>query len=239
MTATLHVIRSGSAANGYLLDADGEQLIIEAGCKIKEYLASLKYDLSCVTAVLVSHAHSDHARSIEKLQDYGLSVYASKSVCDIYPKCKAVEPMKKYQIGGFQIMGLPVPHGDCPNLAHWIKMPDGQTLLFATDLEELPWTIKGINHLMIEVNNCEETVLNNLCNGADIHSRPDNHLSLGKALEATRRLYNPNLNKVIALHLSNGNSDENLIKRRFKEELGIDVLIAESGLTVDLNEDDF
>lgn len=92
---------------------------------------------------------------------------------------------------------------------------------------------------MLECNYCEETVLENLCNGADIHSRPDNHLSLEKALEATRRLYSPKLNKVILLHLSDGNSNEDLIKRRFKEELGVDVLIAESGLTVDLKEDDF
>ena len=92
---------------------------------------------------------------------------------------------------------------------------------------------------MLECNYCEETVLENLCNGADIHSRPDNHLSLEKALEATRRLYSPKLSKVILLHLSDGNSNEELIKRSFKEELGIDVLIAESGLTVDLKEDDF
>lgn len=183
--------------------------------------------------------HRDHARSIDALSYYGLRIYSSADVASIYPKCEILEPMKKYQIGGFQIMGLPVPHGDCPNLAYWVKMPDGQTLLFGTDLTDFPYTIKGINHLMLECNYCEETVLNNLCNGANINSRPDNHLSLEKALEATRRLYSPKLNKVVALHLSNGNSDENIIKRRFKEELGIDVVIAEKGLTLDLNEDEF
>lgn len=183
--------------------------------------------------------HGDHVRSIDALMRYGLKAYSSTDVASIYPKCNIIEPKKKYQIGGFQIMGLPVPHGDCPNLAYWIKTPDGQTLLFATDLQELPWTIKGIDVLMLECNYCEETVLNNLCNGVDINSRPDNHLSLERALEATRRLYNAKLNKVILLHLSDGNSNEDLIKRRFKEELGIDVLIAESGLTVNLNEDDF
>lgn len=239
MSATLQVIGSSSAANGYILSADDEKLIIEAGCKPKEYLAALNYDLSRVAAVLVSHAHGDHARSINALQGYGLKVLAPQSVCDIYPKCKCVEHLCKYKVGNFWILPLKVPHGNCECFAYHINLPDGQTLFFATDLEELPWTVQGINHLMIEVNNCEETVLNNLCDGVDIHSRADNHLSLEKALEATRRLYSAKLSKVILLHLSNGNSDENIIKRRFKEELGIDVVIAEKGLTVDLNEDEF
>lgn len=134
-------------------------------------------------------------------------------------------------------MGLPVPHGDCPNFAYWIKLPDGQTVLFGTDLQEMPYNIKGISTLMLECNYCDETVLDNLCSGANINSRPDNHLSLEKALETTRRLYSPKMNKVVLLHLSDGNSDENLIKRRFKEKLGIDVQIAISGLNICLDEE--
>lgn len=135
-------------------------------------------------------------------------------------------------------MPLSVEH-NAPCLAYIIDHKEIGRLVFATDLMDFPYKIPDVSCLMLECNYCEETILNNLCNGADIHSRPDNHLSLEKALEATRRLYNPKLNKVIALHLSDGNSDENLIKRKFKEELGIDVLIAESGLSVNLNEDDF
>lgn len=55
MSATLQVIGSSSAANGYILSASNEKLIIEAGCKPKEYLNALKYDLSGVGAVLCSH----------------------------------------------------------------------------------------------------------------------------------------------------------------------------------------
>lgn len=112
-------------------------------------------------------------------------------------------------------------------------------LVFATDLKSFPYKIPDVSCLMLECNYCEETVLDNLCNGADINSRPDNHLSLEKALEVTKRLYSDKLNKVIALHLSDSNSDENLIKSRFKSELGIDVIIAEKGLTLKLDKDDF
>lgn len=238
MSVTLQVIHSGSAGNGYILSADDEKLIIEAGCKPKEYLNVLNYDVSNVVAALASHAHMDHAHSIKALQDYGLQVLAPQSVCDIYPKCKCVEHLHKYKIGGFTIMPLKVEHNvEC--LAYIIDHKDFGRIIFATDLMDFPYKIPDVSCLMLECNYCEETVLNNLCNGADIHSRPDNHMSLEKALETTRRLYSAKLNKVILLHLSDGNSDGNLIKRRFKEELGIDALIAESGLTVNLDEDDF
>lgn len=236
MSASLQVIGSSSAANGYILTCGNEKLIIEAGCKPKEYLSVLSYDIKSAYCI-VSHCHSDHCRNLDKILSYGIPAYAPPSVCEIYPKCKCVEHMCKYKVGNFWILPLKVPHGDCECFAYHINLPDGQTLLFMTDLQEFPYKLKDVNHLMIEVNNCDETVLDNLCDGADIHSRPDNHLSLEKALEVTRRLYSPNLNKVIALHLSDGNSDENLIKRRFREELGINILIAENGLNVCLEED--
>lgn len=237
----LTVLGSSSSGNSYILNINGEIMLIECGIPAKAILCALDYDLSNVSGCISTHLHHDHVNplTVKKLLSYGISVYGPQSVCEVYPKCKRVEHLHKYKIGGFTVMPLRVPHGDCECFAYYINLPDGQTLFFATDLQELPWTINGIDVLMLECNYCDETVLNNLCNGADIHSQPDNHLSLEKAVEVTRRLYSAKLNKVILLHLSDGNSDENLIKRRFKEELCIDVLIAESGLTVDLDEDDF
>lgn len=237
MSATLHIISSGSIGNNYILDCNGEKLILELGLPWKQVLRGLDYKMEGIVGCCVSHQHSDHSFSIPNALSYGLKVFAPPSVCEIYPKCKMVKHMCKYQIGNFWILPLKVPHGDCECFAYHINLPDGQTLLFATDLQEFPYKLSGVNTLMIEVNNCDETVLNNLCDGANINSRPDNHLSLEKALEATRRLYNPKLNKVIALHLSDGNSDENLIKRRFRDELGINIFIAESGMNVCLDED--
>lgn len=236
MSATLQVIGSSSAANGYILSVGDEKLIIEAGCKPKEYLAALNYDLSNVIAVLVSHTHSDHSRSIKDLQGYGLKVLAPHSVCMNYLNCMEVVNLRKYKVGGFTIIPLKVEH-NCECFAYVIEHEDIGCLVFATDLKSFPYKIPDVSCLMLECNYCDETVLNNLCDGGNINSRPDNHLSLEKALEVAKRLYNPKLNKVIALHLSDGNSDENLIKRRFKEELGIEILIAESGLNICLGED--
>lgn len=55
MSASLQVIGSSSAANGYILTCGDNQLIIEAGCKPTEYLNALNYDVRMVGGVIATH----------------------------------------------------------------------------------------------------------------------------------------------------------------------------------------
>lgn len=45
MSATLTVMASGSSANGYIIQADGKVLILEAGVPFKECAKVLNYNL--------------------------------------------------------------------------------------------------------------------------------------------------------------------------------------------------
>ena len=57
MNAILTVLASGSSANGYIIQADNEVLILEAGVPFKECSKALKYNLGGVRGMCVSHAH--------------------------------------------------------------------------------------------------------------------------------------------------------------------------------------
>lgn len=238
MGVTLHTISSGSIGNNYILDCNGDKLILELGVQFKRTLQALEYNLSNVACCLVSHIHKDHSAYIPKALSYGLQVYAPPSVCDTYPKCKCVEHLHKYKIGGFTVMPLRVEH-NVVCFAYLIDHKDMGRLLFYTDTKTFNYKIPNVNHIIGEVNYSDDVILDNLCDGYDIRSQYDNHMSLDTAVSVIRRLYSPKLSKVICCHLSDSNASENGIKHRFKEELGIDVLIAESGLTVNLNEDEF
>lgn len=238
MSATLHIIQSGSAANGYILTCGDNKLIIEAGCKTKEYLTALNYDITLVEGVIVTHCHSDHSCSIKSLHDkYSLKVYAPRSVCDIYPKCNVVESQRRYKIGVFTVIPLKVPHGDCECFAFYLELPDGQKGLFATDCEWLPYSIKDINFILIECNNSQELIVDRLCDGYDARSSFSSHMELNETIKTINRLKGPALNTVVLLHLSDGNSNEQMFKDRVFAETGVRPFIAESGLTVDLSED--
>lgn len=55
---TLHIINSGSLGNGYLLEAtDGEQLLIEAGSPLKEFIKYGGLKRSHARGMLISHEH--------------------------------------------------------------------------------------------------------------------------------------------------------------------------------------
>lgn len=147
--------------------------------------------------------------------------------------------MKRVQIGGFKILPIEVPHGDCPNTAFHITMPDGQTLLFVTDAEKFPYSIKEINHLCIECNYSNELILDSLVNGDILRSQSQNHMELEECIATVKRLRHGGLRSVILCHLSNGLSDENMFKDRFRSELGIDVEIAEGGKIFELKSCEF
>lgn len=57
MSAILQCVSSGSVGNNYILDCNGEKLILELGIRWKDILKALNFKLEGVSGVLVSHAH--------------------------------------------------------------------------------------------------------------------------------------------------------------------------------------
>ena len=53
--AILNVISSGSQGNAYILESNGEKLLIELGVSWKDILKSLNYKIDDVAGCLVSH----------------------------------------------------------------------------------------------------------------------------------------------------------------------------------------
>lgn len=146
--------------------------------------------------------------------------------------------MKRVQIGGFKVMALPVEHNvEC--YGYVIDHPDMGRLVFYTDTKSFNYKIPNVNFILGEVNFSDNVILDNLCDGYDVRSQYDNHMSLDTAIGVIRRLYSPELSKVICCHLSSSNADISEIRRRFKSELGIDVDFAESGKTFRLESCEF
>ena len=63
---TLDILASGSAANGYVVTAGNERLLIECGVKPSEILKAFNYKISSVRACLVSHAHRPRSLKVYK-----------------------------------------------------------------------------------------------------------------------------------------------------------------------------
>lgn len=146
--------------------------------------------------------------------------------------------MGRVQIGGFKVMALPVEHNvEC--YGYVIDHPNMGRLVFYTDTKSFNYKIPNVNFILGEVNYSDDTILDNLCNGYDVRSQYDKHMSLDTAISVIRRLYSPELSKVMCCHLSLLNADISEIRRLFKSEMGIDVDIAENNTRFILNKEDF
>lgn len=55
--ATLKVVGSGSKGNTYIIEAGGEHLLLDLGCKWSDILEMLNYKIDKVVGVLVTHSH--------------------------------------------------------------------------------------------------------------------------------------------------------------------------------------
>lgn len=151
---------------------------------------------------------------------------------------KALQPKKKYKIGSFVVMPLEVEH-NAYCFAYIVEHEEVGKIVFATDLTHFPYKIKGVNHLLIEANNSEDIIIDHLCDNEIIRSMSENHMEINETIKAVRNNISSDLNNIILCHLSDGQSDEKLFKQLIFDEFGIMPYVAEKGLEVEINKEEF
>ena len=239
--ASIKVLGSSSKGNCYLLDCDGEVLIIELGVDFSEVIKELDYGkrIKDVVGCLVSHEHGDHSRYIKQAQKYALSLYSCMDTASKYSGVIALNCEKKYKIGTFKVMPLSVSHS-CQCFAYIIEHKDMGKMLFATDLMYFPYKIKDVNHFLIEANYDEDILIDNHINAEEGQSSPENHMSIDDCIGAIELNYSPSLQNIVLLHLSGTNADAERFKERVSSEFATDnVFVAEKGLEIELKESEF
>lgn len=157
----------------------------------------------------------------------------------IHSKVKVLKKGIKTKIRGFAVQPIPLSHSvEC--FGFLIEHDLLGRLVFCTDCELFPYKIKNVQHFLIEANYSEDIAIDNMCNGFDNRSMSGNHLEINDTIDALKRNYSPNLETVVLLHLSGGNSDAEKFKRMVQQELGFsNVHVADKGLTIDLNKYEF
>lgn len=241
MGAFLHVIGTGSSGNGYIIGTDDSLLLVEAGIRWREYAGAFGHEkgLPKVCGCLVSHRHLDHCGHVEDIMSHGIPVYSCNDTAEKYPGTSVLHPMKKYRLGAFLVTSFPVPH-NVDNYAYMIEHEDIGRLLFMTDLTRFPYNIKGIDTVMIEANYSQETIIDRLCAGSNIRSRPENHMSIDECLSTLQRLYGPSLKRIVLIHLSDGNSDERRFLGMVRDAFpSCEVYAARNGMQIEISKEEF
>ena len=186
--------------------------------------------------IIFDHANRD---TIRKFIQYGIPVYSCEEVAHENKGVTILKKGRKTSIGGFKIQPIPLQHSvQC--FGFLIEHDEFGRLVFATDCSSFPYLIKNVNHFLIECNWSEDVLIDNICNNDEMRSRHEHHLELENTIMALSANYSSSLQTILLLHLSNGNSNEEMFKSRISEELGFfNIFIANKGLKIELNKEDF
>jgi phosphoribosyl 1,2-cyclic phosphodiesterase len=167
-------LASGSSGNCYYLGTPDYGILIDAGISIrtiKKVLRDRMIDFQKIIAVLITHDHADHIKTVGCLgEKYAIPVYTTEAVHNGIDKSRYVEEVLgtsrrmiekevPFRVNDFKITAFEVPHDSTDNVGYYIEF-ENHTFTFATDVGYITKTVSKYmsmaNHLIIEANYDEE-----------------------------------------------------------------------------------
>ncbi|MDH6535692.1 MBL fold metallo-hydrolase [Parabacteroides sp. 52] len=246
MKLTFISLASGSSGNCYYLGTSEYGILIDAGIGIRTIKKALKdfgIDFSRIIAVLITHDHADHIKTVGCLGERcGIPVYATQGVHQgiersryveetLYSSRKIIDKESPFLIRDFKITAFEVPHDSTDNVGYHIEY-NTHRFTFATDVGHITETVSKYmsmaHHLIIEANYDEE-MLRFGSYPSFLKERvasPTGHLSNREAADFLATHYHPELKNIWLCHLSKDNNHPELAYKT------VDIRLFQEGIRV-------
>lgn len=228
---------SGSSGNSSLVQSENINILVDAGVsgkKIVDALASINVGIENISAILVTHEHSDHTQSIATLsRKYNIPVYANQKTWEAMQDKK--DKMFQENIAYFQnnhtftlsdltILPFDIPHDAADPCGFSISDADSK-ISIATDIGHMTNSIldnlKNSNLVLLEAN-YEPEVLRCSSYPYKLKERiasPFGHLSNIEAGKTINYLADFGVKNVLIGHLSNENNFPELAYKSVSEQI--------------------
>jgi phosphoribosyl 1,2-cyclic phosphodiesterase len=217
---------SGSEGNGLLVEVDGTRILIDCGFGIRDAiarLARLAVEPESITAILVTHEHSDHIGGVAAFAaKYGTPVWLTfgtlSAVSERFarlPRVCGFDSHDSFAVDAIEVRPFPVPH-DAREPVQFVCSDGRWRLGVLTDLgvstAHVEASLTGCDALVLECNHD----LDMLANGDYPYPLKQRiagkfgHLDNGSAAALLARLDNSRLKHLFAAHLSQQNNRREL-----------------------------
>lgn len=160
---------SSSSGNCTLVASGKTKILIDAGVsakRIKEALLSRDIDPKAISAIFVTHEHSDHTKGIRVLaSNFAIPVYATDGTMDGLAKdgiltgkfpVNIIERNSQTEIGDLVIKSFSTPHDSNESCGYTVTFPDERKAAVATDIghitNDLISNLIGCDLVMLESN---------------------------------------------------------------------------------------
>lgn len=223
-------LSSGSNGNCYYLGTSQYGILIDAGIgtrMLKKYLREYGVAMETIMAVLITHDHADHIKSVGKLgAKMNIPIYATEAVHyginrnhyiseEIHSSKRIIEKETPFKIKDFEITAFDVPHDSIENVGYQIKIGD-KTIVLITDAGKLTDKVttfaKSANVLILE-SNYDEEMLRHGSYPYHLKQRITSgtgHLSNKQASKLLTEIYHEHMEEIWLCHLSQDNNHPEL-----------------------------
>lgn len=244
----LKVISSSSAGNCYLLENRDEVLVLECGVKMPLIKQALKFDLSKIVGVLITHEHNDHCCAVSDVIAAGIDVYASAGTIEAFRlkshrlhifATNAAGDYKTFSLGGFKIKPFDAVH-DCKEpVSFLIEHEECGRVVFITDSYFCHYTFPGLNNIIIETNYSQQILDQKVAAGATSDFLRNRVLQSHMSLDTCEQFLAANdlrsVNNIVLVHLSDSNSNAQQFKQEIQQMTLKNIHVAEKGLCIDFD----
>lgn len=245
-------LASGSKGNCTYIESEKVKLLIDCGISMAEVETKLKIigvDPAQIYAILITHEHSDHIRSVGAFaRKYGCFVFALSTEWEVLDKKlgKLDDVQKvKFSLNNFFVQDITISPFQLSHDAHscvgYSFYNQGNKISIATDFgvpsNNILQNLKDSNILIIEANHDENLLLNNPKYSAILKQRilsSKGHISNKTCASVIQKIFTPNLTQIILAHLSEENNTPNLAYETVKAELEKYGLIEGKHLYIDV-----
>ena len=226
----LHSLYSGSEGNAFLIEAGDALLLIDAGKSAKTLcnaIRELGRDPAEVTAIFVTHEHSDHIRALPVfLKKHPVPVHLPVACAarlmreeSAVPHLVLHSPIHTEVVGGITVTSFPTPHDSLCSVGYRIEIPTESGVLrlgYATDVghvsKEVEAALTGCDAVVLESNHDEE-MLRTGPYPYDLKVRIASrrgHLSNADCAALAARLCETGTKSILLAHLSEENNTPEL-----------------------------
>ena len=160
-------LASGSSGNCYVIWTNKTTLLVDAGIsgkQIRERLSGLGLDLETISAVLITHEHSDHVKGLSALVKLNKNIFASKKTLEEInlsfkeELCQYISGGEKFTVGDITVQAFSTSHDAVDPLGFHFTS-EGKSISLVTDTgclnDEITGFMKASDIIVLESNHDE------------------------------------------------------------------------------------
>ena len=228
---------SGSTGNSFFVQTENTKILIDAGVSCKKIecaLESLNLSPNDIDAILITHEHIDHTKSIGILSSkYNIPIYTNNKTWNSLlsqhsklnnSKVNFFENNNEFKLNDLKIFPFSTPH-DAANPCGFNIFKDNKKISIATDLGHISDNVikclENSSLLMLE-SNYDSNVLQYSSYPYKLKMRisgPNGHLENSITGKTISHLIDTGLEKALLIHLSKENNFPELAYKTVVEEL--------------------